>query len=320
LCFTPQRKEATWELDSATLLRLATATNGDLFVLGNTPAAIYRLRLSTSTPVTFANLSTLPAQPTDMVAANGKVYVAAGARVLVFDEDTGELTLDLGLPWPAEVDAITALCADGDTLYLGADLTAGGSALYSFTWATPKLLASHTETITAIAVAGSTVYCGDAAGNVLGVSGTALAVLYATGEATVARLAVTADGQVLVGTGTSGKLFRSLGSVWQELGDFGWDTVQGVAVWNGYLHAGGVGTGGNYLYMDGLDGWLQTFGLADATAINDLLTVQAVGSEQLFAATSNGGATAFLYRLELAQGGGSACGLQLFDLQAKALQ
>lgn len=319
LCFTPQRTEAEWELGSADLVRLATASNGDVLVIGTTPAAIYRFRIATNDTATFADLSALTDMPVDMVAAAGKVYVAAGSRVLVLDEDTGDLTLDIALPWPTQASAITALYASGDTLLIGADLTGGGSALYRFSWAAPQLVATHTETITAIAATGGIIYCGDDAGNILTVSGDALAVTYATGQASVTRL-VARDGIVLAGTGDEGRLYMLLGTTWREIGDFGWTTVKGLATWNGSLHAGGVGTGGNYLYRDGDAGWLQTLGLENATAINDMLVTVAGASEQLFIATSDGAAAAYLYRVELSQVTGAACGLALFPLQFKCLQ
>ena len=298
---TPLQQVASWPLTATAAIRLAAGEEW-MYVLATGPAQIRRIALATGAISEFGAtaMAGLGSEPVDLALVAGKVIVAQADRLLVLDEDSGELAFELALPAPDEVEAVTALAADGEELMVAATLTAGGSRVYRFSWERLTAVADHEHTITALAKLGATVWAGNDAGEVLTLGASALTLDHATGEAVVRRLA--AHGALLVaGTGEAGKLLRK-GSGWTQIGDFGWDAVRGLGQLDGWLWAGGTGTGGGYLWCERNEGWVQSVALDGATGVYDLAAAEANGAQQLFvaAATATGAA---VYRVEIAAAG-----------------
>jgi len=295
---TARQTVASWEIAAADVVRLAALGDDDLLALATTPHTVQRLHLADGSISEFADLGYLTVAPTDMAAADGKVLVAAGAELVVLDQDAADEPFRLLLD--PDVAAITALAVSGTTVVVAADVVGGGARLYNFTYPVKREVASHDESITALAVIGTTVWVGDAQGR-LYTLGSGLTLAYDTQEAMVSRIA-SQGSLVWAGTGDTGKAFRKVGS-WGLGGDFGWTRVAGLAEFQGWLWAGGVGTGGQYLWYQGTSAWIQTLELADATAVNDLLNVTVDDAEQLFAAATGDGVSSWLYRVEVAAAG-----------------
>jgi len=316
---TPQQTLSYWTIAAAEAIRLATAVNGDPLVLCVTPHSVQRFSIASQVLSTLTDLSTLASAPVDMAAANSKVYVAYADKVLVIDEDDGELAYELLLPWPDEVSAVTALAVSDGTLYVASTLAAGGSRLYSFADDTAEVASDLAgANITALADLDGTVYAGTDAGNVYTLSSSGLSLAYATGATLIARFGINVAA-LYAGTGNLGKLFSKVAS-WTEAEDFGWTAVYGLSVLNDRVYAGGTGSGGSYLWQEGDSGWIQAVLLAGVTAVNDLGTYEDQGAQQLFAATTAGGATCELCRIEVAEEAGRVVGSLPPDLSWKITQ
>lgn len=305
----PQRTTAYWELACDEAIRLAANASGDVLALCVGPASVQRLSRQSGEIIEVADLSTLPSAPVDMVVASGKVLVAYADRVLVLDEDEDDLGFEVLLPWTDGIDSITALASDGDTAWIAADLTAGGSAVYEYTYPSARLVASHANSVTALQYMLSGLYAGDDAGQILQLGTGLLSTLYATGEAAITRLGV--NGAVpYAGTSTSGRIYYRLGS-WGAYWDSGWSSVGGIAAFDGWAYAGGLGTGGTYLWYEAQSGaWAQTVALEGCTGVNDLINVTASdGHDQLFAATVGVAGVTRLYRIEKSAASDYVCGI-----------
>jgi len=249
----------------------------------------------------LADLSGLAAAPVDMAFVDGKVYVATGDRVLALDPDTGELHMDLGIPWPDEVAAVSKLAAAGNDLAVAAALEGGGSRLYRL--AGDKLTAAgdHAHEITALQAIGSYLWAGNDQGHILVVADGFL-LQHATSEAAVVSFGANGN-TIYAGTGDDGKIFRRV-SGWAQSADMGWTAAKALASCNGWIYAGGDGTGGQYLWYEAAPGsWVQALELADVTAVNDLAVVQQGVTQQLFAATARDGNSSDLVRIEMAEDG-----------------
>jgi len=315
----PQRTLAYWTLASQHGIRLAADTNRNVYVLCTTPYQVLKYGATTEEVTVFQDLSSLPSAPVDMVYCDGKVVVAYADRLLVLDPDTGDLDSEILLPWPDEVTAITALATDGTKVYVGATLAAGGSRLYEYTYGSHKALADHDHNLTALAYLGGVLYAGNDDGDILIYGNNAFTLAYATGEARV--WCFTKNGSTIyAGTGTGGKVFKYV-TGWGLAADFGWTVARALQPFDGYCYAGGVGTGGEYLYYEQTaTGWAQTLDLGSVVGVNDLLTViESDGHEQLFVATSGTGATCLLYRVEIAPASDFVCDPQPPDFHCKVL-
>ena len=303
----PQRTVAYWEVSCAQAIRIAANSDGDPLFLCTTPHSVQRLSRQSGELLEFADLSTLASAPVDMTAAAGKVFVAYADRVLVLDEDDSDLGFELLLPWTDGITAITALATDGSTVWIAADLDAGGSAVYEYTYPSATLAASHTHSITAMQYMLSGLYVGNDNGDVLQLGSGALSLLYATAETSVTRFGVNSQ-TLYAGTGNDGKVFYRPAS-WGASWDAGWTVVGGIAVFDGYAYAGGTGIGGTYLWHEAVAGaWAQTVNLDNCTQVNDLLSaVNSTGHEQLFVATTGIAGTTRLYRIEKGVESGNVC-------------
>jgi hypothetical protein len=305
----PQRTTAYWELTADEAIRLAANASGDVLALCVGPASVQRLSRQSGEVIEVADLSSLPSDPVDMVVASGKVLVAYADRVLVLDEDEDDLGFEVLLPWTDGVTAITALASDGDTAWIAADLDAGGSAVYEYTYPSARLVASHANSVTALQYMLQGLYAGDDAGQILQLGTGLLSTLYSTGEAAITRLGV--NGAVpYAGTSTSGRIYYRLGS-WGAYWDSGWSSVGGIAAFDGYAYAGGIGTGGTYLWYEAQSGaWAQTVALEGCAGVNDLINVTASdGHDQLFAATVGVAGVTRLYRIEKSPASDYVCGI-----------
>jgi hypothetical protein len=299
MCKTPRQTAARWAISAANVIRLGVA-DGILYALATEPAQVWRLNLATGALGLLRDLDWLTSEPVDMAVLGGTCYVAWGEMIEAIDTDTGELDAGLLIPRPDVVTAITALAVAGDDLAIAATLAAGGSKLYRYAERSLRGSAVHEDNITALAAIGQGLMAGTDGGDVLLLSGTAWALQHATGEAVIRRLA--AHGTVIyAGSGDSGKLYRKL-TAWALDQNFGWDELRGLAVMDGWLWAGGIGTGGQYLWRQGNGGWVQSLGLEDAVGVNDLVTAEANGAEQLFAAVQTATGAA-IHRVEIAEAG-----------------
>lgn len=319
-CAVPQQTTASFDVTCASLTRLTLAENGDPLLLAITPHSLQQFSVASGSLSQLADLSALAETPVDVAACGGKVYVAHGAKVLVIDADTGELTDDLDPDFLTSKTAITALATDGTALYVAATLTAGGSRVYKYTPEATTLYASHDYAITALAYLGSTLYAGNAQGDVLTVTASGATLAYATGEASVARLAANGSA-IYAGTGTAGKLFGKL-ATWGLQWDSGFTALAGLSSYNGYTWAAGTGTGARYLWYEQTAGtWAQGLDTDElVTAINDLLTLEDGGHEQLFIGATRSGGTCRLYRVEMAAPATYQCGVNVPPFLGKALK
>jgi hypothetical protein len=291
---TPRQKLASWTILEDELIRLAQDPEGNVLALA--AGTVYKLVTATGALSTWRDLSEWAGTtPVDMVVADGKVFVAAGAELVVLDLDAADETMTVGLE--SDVTAITALAAAVDgTVIVAADVSGGGSRIYSLTWPSKRAQTTHTESITALAVIGQMVFVGDAAGGIY-LLDDGPQLQYATGEAAVRR--IFASGVVLfAGTGDSGNIFQCP-VTWALSADMGWTAARALGTLNGWLFAGGTGTGGSYLWRQNNDGWAQTLELEGATGVNDLLGISVGGREQLFVATVGAAGECVLVRVEI---------------------
>ena len=275
---TPRQHLSTVAISAAHLVRLG-ALETDVVALAQTPHQVVRLTPGATAATVLADLSDLATAPTDMAVGDGKVFIASGSRVVVLDTDAGDQRFDLLLG--ADVTAVTALVWTGAMLVAGVTLSGGGHKLVGWTYPRCRDLATWEHGITALAVLGGTLYAGDDAGQILTVSSAgAAAVAYATTQAAVTRLAL--QGAVhLAGTSDGGKLYSDL-SGWAEAHDFAFGEVRGLAVVDGWLWAGGSGSG--ELWRQGNAGWASMYSLEGATAVNDMLAMASGDGEELVVA------------------------------------
>ena len=320
-CVVPTQTQASFDLTCESIVRMVPSETGDPLLLCSTPHALVRFSAQTGAFTTPIDLSWLANDPVDVAACGGKLFVAHGARVLVIDKDTGELTDDLDVDALTSKTAIPALATDGSTLFVAATVAAGGSRIYRWTPTATTLLASHTDLIATMRVIGGRLYAGTDQGDVLQVNaGTSTAVLSTT-EAAVTRLGSN-GATVYAGVGTGGKLYRSTGG-WGLHWDSGYTAILGLTSFNGYTWVGGSGTGARYLWYERQAGsWAQGVDTDEqVTAIADLLTLTGDnGHEQLFAAATRSGGVCKLYRVEIAPPSAYQCGVNVFPSLAKCLR
>jgi len=331
LRFLPQLTTASFDIACTTVLRFATASNGDPLLLCATPNSIQRYSLQAGTLSQFADLSDLSSgggmyydpywqlePPTDIAACGGKVFVASAEYIYVYDENSGDLTQRLQF-WPDVIASVDALATDGTVLYIAATLDAGGSRLYRYTFDAPKALCDHDETVNFLEWAGGALYGGNTSGDLLVLSNDAWTVAHATGQDGLYALAE--NGATLYcGTGDAGQVFAKLSS-WGPNWTSGFTAVSGLAEFRGFMYAGGTGTGAQYLWYEATPGgWVQSLDTDDdVTAIADLLTVaDDDGHEQLFVAAI-AAAECRLYRIELAPSSSMVSGTTPPDINFKVL-
>jgi len=195
---------------------------------------------------------------------------------------------------------VSRLAAAGNDLAVAATLAAGGSRLYRLAGDRLRAICDHDHEITALQTLGNYLWVGNDNGDILIVQ-SGFMLQHATGEAAVRSLALNGN-TIYAGTGDQGKIYRRVAG-WAESVDLGWDVVRALASFNGWIYAGGSGTGGQYLWFESNDGWVQALELADVTAVHDLAVVQQGVTQQLFAATTQGGASCNLVRIEVAEDG-----------------
>ena len=317
----PQQTQASYDIAAESLLRLTTARNGDPLVLASTPHGLWRFAAASSGLTQLADLSGLAETPADVCAVAGKVYVAHGAKVLVVDEDTGELTDDLDLDFQTGKAAITALATDGTALYAAATLTAGGSRIYRYTAGATTAVASHTQAITTMAWLSGALWVGNDAGQVLTLGASGLTLAYETGQASVSRLGSNAS-TLYAGTGDAGQICARVGA-WGLNWDSGFTAVRGLGSYNGWVWAAGTGEGARYIWYERAPKvWAQGIDTdSQVTAINDLLSWKDAsnGHEQLFVAATRSGGTCRLYRVELAPASSWQCGVDVPAVEGKAV-
>jgi hypothetical protein len=308
----PQETLAYWEIAADELIKLAQAGDGDVLALALGPHAIHKLDRETGAVMAIADLSSLASAPVDMVVVDGKIIVAYADRLLVLDETTGDLAMEIVLPWPAEVSAISALAVSGIEVCVAAELVAGGSRLYRFAYPNPVAITDHDYPITALALLGNTIYAGNDQGHVLRLGATLLQV-FDTEQDAVTSLGVNGD-TPYAGTATEGIIYKDVAG-WQVCGDWGWVTVKTLEAFRGWLYAGGLGEGGQYLWYEaGINSWVQTIALEATQGVNDLMGVGDADTEQLWAATVGMEGVSRLYRIEIAGDGDVVCGPRRPDL------
>lgn len=296
---TPRQVVSYWDLPAVGLERLALAEDGNVLVLARDTDKVYKFNVATGAVSAWRDLTGWATNdPVDLVAVDGKVLVAAGEDLIVLDVDNADRTMAVKLG--ADVAVITALATVGGQTVIAALLEDGSSRIYLYTYPSLRALCTHSEEITALAVIGGVPYAGDAAGIIYAIT-TELVPQFVSGEAVVSRLAEN-GGLVYAGLGNSGKVVSDV-DAWEIAADLPWLQTRGLGTLNGWMWAGGYGTGGQCLWQEGNDGWAQALQLDQVTAVNDLLGVAADGRNQLFVATENGGTTSRLYRVEITPAG-----------------
>jgi hypothetical protein len=228
--------------------------------------------------------------------------VAYADRVLRLDPDSGDLDLEVIMPWPDEVSSVTRLAAAGTDLMIAADLASGGSRLYRYGSERLRAVCDHTDSLSALATLGNYVYGGDNQGRLLRLGTSAWDVQYETEQDLVLCLGLN-GATLFAGTGSEGQIYSSV-SGWGPNADMGWDEVRAAVSFNGWMYAGGSGAGGQYLWFEqAARSWAQAIELDDATAVNDLVVVAGANGQQLYAATTGDGSASALWRVEIADAG-----------------
>lgn len=316
-----QQTTANWDLGANAGLAFATASNGDPLILAGTPYRVLRYSLQSGSLSLLQDLSTLETAPTHIAAAGGKVYLNSGARLVILDEDTGDLTFRGTLGFPDEFADLSAVATDGTTVYLAGELGDGTYRLIEFSFGAPRVIATPTERVTLLRWAAGKLYGGTASGKVMRLDGTTWTQAAATGAASVEEVAALAD-VVLAGTGSDGHLWSTTSGSWALEQDFGFTSVRGLAAFRGFAYAGGTGSGGNMIWYRNDDlVWVQTVELeaAAVAGVNALMAVTpSAGVEYLFALTAGtGGELGYngrLYRIEVAPDAEIVCGPNIPDL------
>jgi len=309
ICATPRQTAASWAAGGADAIRLA-ASETAVYALETTPHAVRAIGLVSGADAVFADLSSLASAPVDLAYWDGRVCVAHSDRVLLLPED-GSLGMEILMPWPDVVTSVDRLAIAGGELVMAATLAAGGTRLYRYDGTRIAAVCDHDYQVTAIALCGAVLMVGNANGDVLQLSGTALQLAYATGEDSVRALGINGS-TIYAGTGDSGLIYSKVVG-WGQSADMGWTKVRALASYNGWQYAGGDGTGGQYLWYESAPStWVQAMELTGATAVHDLLAVSTAGAEQLFAAVS-GAAAGATWRVEMATVDGIVAGREWID-------
>ena len=301
LYYQPRVVESYWDSGAASIARVQTLSDGSRYCLFAGPASIQRFATASG----FTQVADLSAySPTDMKVVLGAAFCALGDHIKAFDLTTGAPTYTVSELAGDAITSIDCLATDGTYLFVAATIT-GGHALYSITSGGSTGFLSVVK-LTALPVAatclfaeGGAVFLGDAAGNVRTWSGTALALDYASGEDHIAGFGF-ANGYVYAGTGNLGRIYRRLDvASWEMATDLPITNADAVAVFGGYLHAGGDSAN---LYRENSDlSWSQPYTLDLTAAVNWMDTDTVGGAEALLVATSaTEGHTARLYRLQVA--------------------
>lgn len=309
---TPRQVWGTWESNSTDLVKFATLDNGNLIVLATGPAQL--LELQNAGLVQWANLATLT--PVDMVAMGGKVFVASGATVYIYDQDTGDRTFTLSLD--ADITSVDKLLQSDDTLLVACTTTLGTGRLYEFAYDRLLIGATYTAPLTCLLLDGSTLYVGDGAGKVLRRSGASFVLEYDTAQAGGVTALGLVNNRLYAGTGDAGKVFAETSGTWSEIADFTFATINDFVTFDGWAYV--FGPTANLWCEDAAGAWALQFALTNATGVNDALVITAGDTEQLYLATSRGAATAEILRLEIAPAGTLVCGPEPPDLQFKVLR
>jgi hypothetical protein len=308
---TPRQVWATWTSDSLALIKLATLANGNIIALATGPAQL--LELKAAGFVQWADLAGLTV--TDMVAFGGKVFVAAGTKLKVYDQDTGDLEWDATLA--ADVTSIDLLAEGPDSaLYVACTVTGGTGRVYTYTWGALRVLATHSAPLTRLLMVGTTLYAGDGAGKVLRLSGAAFVTEYDTAQAGGVTALGLGGTNLYAGTGAAGKVYAEVGA-WTEVGDLTWAHLHGFATFQGWTYL--FGPSPDLYREDAAGAWAKQFTLTNCTEVNDALVATVSGVERLYLATSNATATAQLKRLEIAPAGQLVTGPDCPDLDFQAL-
>jgi len=316
LCGEPAQALAYWEVEAEEIVAMCLFGGSEdppgwVALLTGTPA---RLLSFDGVEVTeLADLSAYEGDPHDVVYAGGKLLVALGAKLLAYDLDVGDILLEIGLPGVTEIRALAP--RGTEEAWIGGDVE-GGGRLLSFSYPEPRVI-GDIEQILALGSYGSNlVAIGCAGGKVYLSAGSAPALAYATSEADVLDL-YELSGNLLVGTGTAGKVFRS-SPAWGEEADFSTlNLVKALGEYQGKAYGGGDSA--ELWRRDAAATWAQALVLEAVTAINCLLEFTDVnGAVSLLIGTT--GAAARLYRLEMASGGRFQCGVELPNIGIAVLK
>ncbi len=309
-----------WLTGSTACLRLGELDNGNVIGLCTGAAAL--VEISGGTLVEFADLSGLSPAPSDMVAVDGKVLVAYGDEIAVYDQDTGDL--EFQITFTETVDTINHMVLGAnDAVYIACTMDDTSGAIYSWSYPAFTEIATHTVGVNRLLFTGVELYSGDVSGVVHLVSGGALVEEYDTSETAITALGY--NGETLyAGASAAGKMFRRV-STWSEVADLTWTQANTIAAFQGWTYLGGTDDelwreypASDPVRITGAFG--QPFTLADATAINDLFTTtDDEGNVALWLATSHG-ADARIYRLELGPAGDVVCGPEPPDVVFKILR
>jgi hypothetical protein len=257
-------------------------------LLTQTPTSL--LRCDGTEVTELADLSGYDGTPRSVAYAGGKLLIAVGTRLLAYDLDTDELTLEVTLPGAEEVRAVAS--KGTEEAWVAADAGAGGR-LFAFSYDAPVIV-DDVEQILALHPYGTTtVLIGCDGGKVYASNGGPPVLSYATGEDAVLSLHEL-SGMVLAGTQVRGRVFRSF-PAWAQDVDFLMTEVRALGEYRSKAFAGG--NSARLWRRDDANTWALALELDEVTAINCLLGyTDANGAESLLIGTS--GEAARLYRLE----------------------
>jgi hypothetical protein len=292
----PQLSLTSWASGMTDLLRLRYGDDG-LLVL--TADAIYAFADGV-----FTELVDLSAYgtPLDFVPWNGKIVVSFAASLVFFDLDTGEE--DWAMDLPTGVTAFSVLESYSDDLWVAC--TSNVLLKLSETYDLVKYTTVSQVAVLQDCTTGLLAGCSD--GNVLLYPA---ATLSYTAPAAVHKAGLVEGTTILVGT--TGQLFHSAPTWGLEASLDGFTEVRGIAASSERAYVGGDGP---MIWVQVSDGvWERAFSLADATAVNDMLTVDDV----IYVATSSA-TDARIFRLEEVAETENVCGVDKPNFRFKVLR
>ena len=298
-----------WESGEAEIVALCEYPTDLVAVLTDTDPKL--LSFDGSALTELLDLTSYSGTPTDVCYVDGKLLIAMGSNVIVYDVDSGQEEFAIDLPG---ITTVRQIELKGTAEAWIAGDTVGGGRLFAFSYPSVTQV-GDVEQILALEAYATAVAIGCAGGKVYVSYGSTPALAYATGETDVLSLHYL-DGQMLAGTDANGRIFRSQ-PAWAQDADLLFSDIAALGEYQSKAYAGG--NSAQLWRRDAADTWAQDRTLDSATAINALLGyTDATGAEVLLIGTS--GTDARLYRLELSNAGQLQCGVDPPDCCFKLLR
>jgi len=297
---TPAQVLAFWEVEAADIVAMCLYGVGPgdptyVAMLGGDSI----LRGFDGTAVTeLADLSGYVGDPHDVAWVDGKLLVGIGAKLIAYDLDAGEVTLEVGFP---DVTAVRQIEAAATGAWVAGDI-AGGGRLLAFSWDSTVVVGDVEQILTLAGYSGGAlVAIGCAGGKVYASAGAAPVLAYATGEDDVRSILALTASQVLAGTGNGGIVFHS-SPAWEAETTLTMGEVRALGTLGSAVYAGGDSA---FLWRRAsASSWVQALELAEINGVNCMIEyTDPNGRTALLIGTggvdTGGGYVSRVYRLEV---------------------